>query len=88
MHPTLKKNSASLQANVIFLISELTWEVVGGTSLAILDTEMMVYEDAKKACEALDSMLLEFWSEEEFTEVKNNHNIHFYVNSCHKSFYA
>ena len=30
------------------------------------------YKDAKSACEAENSMLLEFWSEDEWKEVKNN----------------
>ena len=34
----------------------------------------MSYEDAKSACKAENSMLLEFWSEEEWKEVKNNCN--------------
>ena len=73
-----------------FFISEFTWEQVGNSStsfegcLALVEEPKMVYEDAKKACEGENSKLLEFWSEEEFKEVKYNCNINRVMrkNSC------
>ena len=46
--------------------SSTSWQ--GCLSLVKIETG---YKDAKSACEAENSMLLEFWSEDEWKEVKN-----------------
>ena len=74
MHTTRRNQPAPNKCN--FSFSDFTWEEVGNSStsfegcLALVEEPKMFYKDAKQACEDENSMLLEFWSEEEFKEVK------------------